>query len=548
METFIRAHSPYFYVDASRREFLEDTERTLHDLRSGRLQGMTSFRRLLLGRKGVGKSSLFRVLGQAATEMFGVTTVSIDYTNAPRARMPLEVIWSVLAGSHDGLPNDVAELDEYLRQKGRYVFLMVDELDTVFTGACPIGKEIIGELMEIGSSREGRIHCILSGSSSRLRQLCFAKLPMRDWPLFPNYTSSDMNSTKFSARWIFPFLDRDDFMNAAAARGFEVRDDEHFVQAYMETGGNIRLMEDFFRNGQADAYSITLRHTDDDEMALLRAVHSCVSDFQPLEADFPVLYWTMYVPFSTVRYHIRERGGEVDMAVVYNLADKGHLRYDDRINAHREPRIGLGSTLLYLELAKSDIVEMTTREASALLFPHGDNHVLAEKVAFRFLALKSEEWLGPLRSHELQDLCIHGKGPGRLVSGIPYEDLVGRLWKELPDAYGADAVLFEPSSDTFPNHMVAHRVQLKLGKSLIKADEARRITDRFLSMREAFDVALFEANYTVVSHVYYVVTTRPIHPEAAAHLENHSIRIIGQRFLKEKVWPPVVQRLGKPFC
>lgn len=551
MEDHIRTNWPDFYMDSSRREFLLDAERTLVDLTGDRLRGMTSFRRLLLGRKGVGKTSLFRVLSKVAVDVYKATAVLIDYTNAPKARMPLDVVWSSLGGRSDEAPVDVAHLDAYLRRTKRFLLLVVDELDTVFTGACPIGKEIVGELMEIGSSAEGRIHCILSGSSSRLRQLCFAKLPIEDWPMFPNYTSSDMNSTKYSARWIFPFLDRNDFINAAAVRGFDVRDEEHFVEAYMETGGNMRLMEDFFRNGQTDSYSITLRRAADAEKTLLRAVYSCVTDFQPVEADIPALYWTMYIPLATVRNYLREMDNELDVSVLYNLADKGHLRYDDRINTHREPMISLGSSLLYLELAQSDVAELTTREATALLYPHGNNHSLGEQVAFRFLARRSIEWLGvKCNSYEIQELNIHGQGPGRVISGVPYQVLVGRLWKEIPDAYGADAVLFEPSSDTFPNHLGARRIQLKLGKSLITVDEARKIVHRFLSMREAFDAALFVASYTIVEHVYYVVTTRPVHPEAEAFFQTHPLKIhmIGQRFLQEKVWPIVVQRLGKPYA
>ena len=125
---------------------------------------------------------------------------------------------------------------------------------------------------------------------------------------------------------------------------------------------------------------------------------------------------------------------------------------------------------------------------------------------------------------------------------------MGRLWKEFPDSYGADAVLFEASSPELPDRVVAHRIQLKLGKSLIKEADAHEIVSRLLFTRIPFDNALSEANYTVSEHVLYLVTTRPIHPHAEAYLRSHHVRIFGQRFLKEKIWPPVVRSLGKPFC
>ena len=89
------------------------------------------------------------------------------------------------------------------------MLFIADELDSVFRFAPSIGHAISGEIAQIGDSREGRTHCIISGSSSHLRQLCFCNLPVDDEKQVPSYNKCfDQNSAKFSTQWIYPFLKR----------------------------------------------------------------------------------------------------------------------------------------------------------------------------------------------------------------------------------------------------------------------------------------------------------------------------------------------------
>ncbi len=60
-----RAVSEQLHLDNSRRAFVHETARTLAHLVNGKLVHQTNFRRLLLGRKGVGKVRVCRV-GQIA--------------------------------------------------------------------------------------------------------------------------------------------------------------------------------------------------------------------------------------------------------------------------------------------------------------------------------------------------------------------------------------------------------------------------------------------------------------------------------------------------
>lgn len=111
------------------------------------------------------------------------------------------------------LPIRIDELDKHLSRENKFVLFIADELDSVFLSSYGAvdGKQIIREIAEIGNTSQGRIHCIISGSSHQLRQLCFGKLPEEDRYNFPNYVGINLNSTKFPAHWIHPFLGKSDF-------------------------------------------------------------------------------------------------------------------------------------------------------------------------------------------------------------------------------------------------------------------------------------------------------------------------------------------------
>ena len=67
METYIREKArSHFHIDYSRLAFIRDTESTLRNLVGGKLVHHTHYRRLLLGRKGTGKTTLLKVITQAA--------------------------------------------------------------------------------------------------------------------------------------------------------------------------------------------------------------------------------------------------------------------------------------------------------------------------------------------------------------------------------------------------------------------------------------------------------------------------------------------------
>eukprot|EP00047_Mylnosiga_fluctuans_P006383 m.246596 g.246596 ORF g.246596 m.246596 type:complete len:183 (+) comp15097_c0_seq1:489-1037(+) len=102
--------------------------------------------------------------------------------------------------------NPIALIEHVLIKANKFMFLVMDEFQLVYTGGFPDGKDIIGETLAIGESTSGRIHCVLSGSCSELRMLAFKKWApdQMDKVQFPNYTGIDLNITKYSATWILP--------------------------------------------------------------------------------------------------------------------------------------------------------------------------------------------------------------------------------------------------------------------------------------------------------------------------------------------------------
>ena len=66
------------------------------------------------------------------------------------------------------------------------------------------------KLADIGNSTEPVREEFTTASSSRLRQCCFGKLLDDKVNHFPNHRKC-INSTKFSACWIHPFLEKDDY-------------------------------------------------------------------------------------------------------------------------------------------------------------------------------------------------------------------------------------------------------------------------------------------------------------------------------------------------
>jgi hypothetical protein len=98
-----------------------------------------------------------------------------------------------------------AWLNEALYSCKRTLLFLIDELPLVYGKVCPNGVSIISELHVIGGLDGRSIHCILSGSGKYVRKLAFCKLDQALKPDYPNYSTVDLNSTRYVPFQILPF-------------------------------------------------------------------------------------------------------------------------------------------------------------------------------------------------------------------------------------------------------------------------------------------------------------------------------------------------------
>ncbi len=188
------------------------------------------------------------------------------------------------------LKEDIKLCEKELKSRKKFGFIILDEIQNLYLQNDD-GKTVINQLSEIGGSREGCIHSIITGSSSHLRQLCFAKLSSNIIEKYPNNISLDLNSTKYSSRWIYPFLEIEDFERLTVFT-FQKSEIEYTVSEaskiallYIKTGGNPRLLKELVQSGRSfvDSYSVSLKHFQNKASIMkskkLESVFLCTSAF-----------------------------------------------------------------------------------------------------------------------------------------------------------------------------------------------------------------------------------------------------------------------------
>ena len=562
METYIRDRaSSYFHFDYSRLAFIRDTESTLRNLVGGRLAHRTHYRRLLLGRKGTGKSTLLKVINLAACDTYRERLVvcSTHYINMHLAELPSTLIAKAVEtpGNPIQLPVRIDKLDEYLKSVNKFVLFIADELDSVFLSTCGAvnSQQIIGEIAEIGNSSEGRIHCIISGSSHQLRQLCFGKLPDKDKKDFPNYVGINLNSTKFSARWIHPFLGKDDFDKVFRLLQNDANnplDTCTKIMIYVLTGGNGRHMSKMVQDPitmAVDSYSLSLKEISSEELTLLQTIFTCVIDFMPAHEPVDEFHWTQYVPLSSVEHHYLN----LPLISLYSLADRGLVRFNDHFNALGfGPEVSLGTPLVYLQLNHIGRDYLTTSEAIALRCPHGDYLApIAKQVAMKFLVEKAAKWIVPegqavkLKPKEFQlnllSIMDGNKEDMKELSKISIDDLVDCFWNVLHHSYA----VFHQADDE--GRLIAHYIQLELGASQMLRPEAEKLVEKCLEDMKAISGRYAACQKPLLQQKLYLVTTRQLAPDVKETLQHGFIPIIDAAKLKRDIWPDSVKNLGKPY-
>ena len=103
-----------------------------------------------------------------------------------------------------------------------------------------------------------------------------------------------------------------------------------------------------------------------------------------------------------------------------------------------------------------------------------------------------------------------------------------------------------PSGSASEKTFVAHRVQIKLGKSLIAlgsenlpnvVETADIIAKMFVDRLDVTKTAYTRGCIPLSDMKLYIATTRRITPDARKHFEDHGIIVLDSRWLFDNVWP-----------
>lgn len=578
------AASRNFVLDNSRRKFVEDAAASLADLVQGRLVDRDRYKRLLLGRKGVGKTTLLQRLLAVATTMLqrhGIICVYLDYSDAASAPTPLEAVVAGLPAAFQlflrlrlsfAAPHrHIAIVESFLRSRGITVFAVVDELQNVYR-PCERGMAIIGQLSALGASKAGVLHWVLSGSSAYLRQLVTARVeyPSKEWP---NYTKLDLNGTKFVPVTIEPFVEPQDFrslVHRLVPEGVEPPVEAALGELYLRTGGVPSFVAERLARGPVAVDTFVLsskgigrRDATDTESVFLRALLEVVNAFVPVgregsESDLDVYArWTSMVSFDGVAARAIELGAPrtAVLSTCYNLADRGLVRFHASGST-----VGFGSAMMMQQLWTDDTA-LTHEEVVALrkgnqaTVAGGDD--LAGSVTLRMIAVKAvqSDAFGFRIPSSLPLPTALSPVPPLAVGYTRHsaERVVNRMWKELltrsassqlRDSLGADGVVILPAE---PGGHPAWRIQVKISSAEVTAARAEEWVKGLLSQRLKAQDVYSAAGLPLKTQTLVLATTADLLPQARAWLEGRGIVIWDRAFLAEHVWPDNVKLIGERF-
>lgn len=557
-----------------------------------------------------GKTALLATIQEVAQKLCGSTLVCV-YASLEQVpnRVPVLQLVRTALQKHHGLHLPVSitlieELVEWLHAQQRVLFLMLDEMQIIFEaafGSAEQARLALGEVSGVGSSSGFRIHCVLSGSSTWLRRLCFKQMPLDHDKIssaaptaqllagFPHYSvSTDLNSTKFSACWIHPFADPEHF-RALYSYLKPMHPHPHLsmdeTDMYLRTGGNARLLQRLFETAQVDVWSIGLRHLAEKsvEMRVLRDLHKAVSMRLPSQA-VDDLSWCAAYTTSVPASSLQRADDSIDLhtltTTLYNLADAGYVSYLPAWNASpSDARVGLVSAALYVCLFAQQ--GFSQHDYWAILHPSEPCDKRAELVVLKCLASSQQTLLAPRlnaeRSVRTLQLPNADESAGAAGASSPSDspaaecnspfppperpalvqyatsslsELCEHVFKETygfkqADTLGADAVLFEQDPK---GQLVAHRVQIKLGVGPKKQSWATDAAKKFRTR-------LPEAQRAYGEHVklrHYLLTTRQLWSETRDEMQKIVVAdtklpildaVFSARDLKDMLWPDDIKML-----
>ena len=576
-------------LDQSRALFLQDALETLVQLVQGKLFGRNRYRRVLLGRKSVGKTWLLNALFDCARSFLPnrLVCVRLQYDILLGAVSPFEAIISELGlwwkiwwncqKCYTRSDRMLYKLEEALKVNKIYVFGIIDELNEVYTAACPNGEKIIDEVFAIGNSAAGVMHWIICGNSKNLRQLVSAKLPSPIRNQYANYKNRDLNDTKFVPMQIFPFLGAQEFRDLVTfhCKG-NLLSDKEICDLYFKSGGLPGIVSDAIgrKHITFDSYLNTYKGygsipSTDASRLVMRSIFSVIvaQNKSPPEDDPLATFsqWTDYVMLDVVKRKLNDESivlSDLDLLTVcYSLSDRGILRFQDQY----PPRVSLGSPVIFRELWHDDVTP-TVEDLVALRT--GNKGVtdsrfdLAGDFCLRCIGHRARAPPTPF-GFTTDDAVIYSgietlpvlKIGGADDAFCQYEHIFGRIFKEglchegkmfIKDALGCDGVVLVKSG---VDSVVAHRIQVKIYGGNIDEEEATKICNIFCRNEECSldsyrslmpKINTWEFRYVIASIANFL-------PGALSIFEQGKVTVWDHSFLARYVWPDSIKALGKRF-
>jgi hypothetical protein len=268
--------------------------------------------------------------------------------------------------------------------------------------------------------------------------------------------------------------------------------------------------------------------------------------------------WTKLIKYSIISDELENEIKPDLLKNIYNLADSGHIRYIDE-KKESFGYIGLGSPLIYLQIATRGEFNISLDEVAALKFPQcKPNKEIAENVTLKYLAQKARCFLKTADPNfEIKDTKIEkiilrkeykNSQTDVIHANLGQVHIINRLFKESyqenKDSFGMDSLLLK--KDENENAFIAHRIQIKLGVSCIKIEDAKKFTSIVDSQLKNFKECFTNANKTISNCVNYLVTTRGMDQSAKDHFQQCEWQIVGKKEL-DQIWPDSIKALGKPY-
>ena len=572
------------YLDESRKLFFERNDDTIKKLVGSQLVNKNRFRELLLGVKAVGKSVILTTIQEyvyylASSSCQKIIALYICYDGAATQLLSTAICQNIYKKfgikinleSGTSIYDRISDLDSALKAHQIFVVLLVDEFHFVYTAVESVGKPVISELFHIAGSNQGRIHCIVSGSSTILRRLAFVKYhgPKE---FYPSYGSTDLNSTKLQPYWIFPMQNAKDFKGYCSKVGMPT--DENIAHRYLYSVGRPGLVKKNITLTDLP-YSVTGKGVPFNESTIeykvLENILKCAHFISETTSDQISIQESgdnnldslcallPHVLESTVRKDLPLPPDTNFEEVLYNLADDGFItimtNYTDRI-------LSISNIALFLEMnSRRSAMNLTLKELAALKMPTGLFSNLAEEAVLKILRYdKNFEHLFGIsleldRGSSSLDVgsskqTSSGAAEYCISDAVHQTIIFNRLHKELnhgKDKNGADGIVLSGSM----TKCTVVRLQVKLWRKIdvtqirdIETDMRKRGQEVLRNLRiNGFQCVEYKNYLLVPCYVKnYEANMREVEGEAL----NPSFEVVWSKQLS-KIWPQEVINLGQPY-